>query len=333
MLMLDNLVMLTNLAFCRPKITSNEENMMKRGFLVFALCTLLSTSAWAGLEVVKTSVVPEIDGVEDSVWASAPELTVQVAQVPAAIIAKNKEMQTGKYAKNWTKAKPNATTDVKLKALYSDDMIFIRAKWADNSMDDQHKPFKWEGSKDDGEYIAGKEREDRLAFQFPIKGEFSANMLAEVESVVDVWQWKAARTNAAGVIHDKTHIRSMKQLTGKFSTHYSAGGKEIYVARPGDGGKSPYKSNKIDPFEYQGDVIAQYVPLVPDVADAADVKAKGVWKDGFWTVEIARKLDTGNHDTDSVFDPAKGSKSAIAVFDHAGDHFHAASDIFDLTFK
>ena len=275
---------------------------MKKLILLLAV-VLIACPAWAAtLTVVKTTTVPEIDGVEDAAWGVAPELTVSVAPVPAPIAAMNKEKQNGKYAKNWTKEKPNATTAVKLKALYSDDTIFIRAMWADSSRDDQHKPFKWEGSKEDGEYLAGKEREDRLAFQFPIKGEFSANMLGEVEAVVDIWQWKAARTNAAGVAHDKSHVRSMQPLTGKFSTHYSGGGKEIYVTRPGDGGVSPYKSNKIDPFEYQGDVVVQYLPVVPDVADAADVKAKGAWKDGFWTVEIARKLDTGHHDSDTVFD-------------------------------
>ena len=158
-------------------------------------------------------------------------------------------------------------------------------------------------------------------------------MLAEVDSVIDMWQWKAARTNAAGILHDKHHVRSQTPLAGKFSTHYSAGGKEIHIVRKNDGDVSPYQSNKIDPFIYQGDVVAQYIPFVPEVADAADVQAKGSWKDGFWTVEIARKLDTGHHDSDTVFDPAKSIQTAIAVFDSAGDHFHAVSNEINISFK
>ena len=288
--------------------------MLKKILPVFVVsCLLVSPALAASLQVVKATSVPAIDGIDEAAWAAAPELSVPVAPIPGNMAAMNKQMQKGKYAKNWTKSKSNATSTVKLKALYTDDMIYLQARWADDSKDDQHKPFKWEGSKEDGEYLAGKEREDRLAFQFPIKGEFSSNMLAEVESVVDVWQWKAARTNAAGLMHDKTHIRSMQPLTGKFSTHYSAAGKEIYVARPGDGGASPYKSNKVDPFEYQGDVVAKYLPVVPDVADAADVKAKGAWKDGVWTLEIARKLDTGNHASDSVFVRAPDANIACRV--------------------
>ena len=300
----------------------------------FCAALLLASPSWAEtLTVTKTASVPVIDGVEEAAWAAAPETKIAVGQVPEAMIATNKEKQAGKYAKNWAKSKPNATTEVGLKAMYSDDMIFIRAKWADSSQDDQHKPFKWEGSKEGGEYLKGKEREDRLAIQWPISGEFNSNMLAEVDAVLDVWQWKAARTNAAGIIHDKSHIRSTKPLTGKFSTHYSSSGKEVYVARPGDGGVSPYKSNKIDPFEYQGDMVVQYIPVVPDVADAADVQARGIWESGLWTVEIARKLDTGNHATDTVFDPSKQTQAAIAVFDHAGDHFHATSNEIDVVFK
>jgi hypothetical protein len=212
-------------------------------------------------------------------------------------------------------------------------MIYFQAKWADTSMDDQQSPFKWKGTKEDGEYLGGKEREDRFAMQFPISGEFDSNMLAEVDAVIDMWQWKAARTNAAGIIHDKHQIRSTEPLTGKFSTHYSANGKEVYLSRRDDGGVSPYKSNIIDPFIYQGDIVAQYIPFVPDVADAADVQAKGVWKDGIWTLEIARKLDTGHHDTDSVFVPGKPTQTAIAVFNQAGDHFHAMSNEIDITYK
>mgnify|MGYP002640585990 CR=1 FL=1 len=308
--------------------------MLKKVLTAIAIISLFTSPALSEtLEVIKATTAPTIDGVDEGAWATAPVLAVAVSQIPDKIVDVNKEKQTGKYAQNWTKTKPNDTHEVKLKAMYSGDMIYFQAQWADSTMDDQHKPFKWEGDKADGEYVNGKEREDRLALQFPISGDFNSNMLAEASSVIDMWQWKAARTNAAGVIHDKHHLRSTSPLSGKFSTHYSAGGKEVYLARKNDGGESPYKSNKIDPFVYQGDVIAQYIPYVPAAADAADVQAKGAWKDGIWTVEIARKLDTGNHETDTIFDPAKPTQMAIAVFDKAGDHFHAISNEIDVLFK
>jgi hypothetical protein len=72
---------------------------------------------------------------------------------------------------------------------------------------------------------------------------------------------------------------------------------------------------------------------VPENQDAADVKAKGVWHSGFWTVEAGRDLDTGHVDTDTVFDPAKDIEMAIAVFNQVGDHFHAVSKSIKLVYK
>ncbi len=291
-----------------------------------------AASAQEAVKAKKVSQAPEVDGVAEAVWDSAPENVIKVSKIPEKIISTNKEKQKGKYAKNWAKSKYTTVPEVKLKVVYTDDSIYFLATWMDDSKDDQHKPWKWEGDKETGEYIAGKEREDRLSFMFPIKGDFAANMLSDGERTVDVWQWKAARTNSAGIIHDKSHNYSKTAPKGKFSTHYTASGNETYIARVSDGGKSPYKSNKIDPFEYQGDFVLQYNPYVPDAPDAADVKAKGVWENGSWTVETGRKLNTGHEETDSVFDPAKGTEMSIAVFNNVGDHFHAVSQVLKIVF-
>lgn len=212
-------------------------------------------------------------------------------------------------------------------------MIYFLARWKDSTKDGQHKPWKWEGDKETGEYKAGKEREDRLSFMFPIKGEFHPNMLNDAERTVDVWQWKAARTNPAGIIHDKSHIYSKSPLKGTFSKHYTAAGTEVFVSRPGDGGVSPYKSNKVDPFVFQGEVVPRYIPFVPEAADASDVQAKGAWKAGVWTVESGRKLNTGHGATDTVFEAGVESKVAIAVFNSVGDHFHAVSQTIKLVYE
>ncbi len=308
---------------------------MKKRMLVLTLALCIGASnvcAQEPLHVKKVTAAPGIDGTADAVWDSAPSTLVKVRPIPAAVMAVNKEKDHGKYAKNWAKPLSAQDGEVELKAVYTDDEVFFLARWKDDTKDDQHKPWKWEGDKETGEYLAGKEREDRLAFMFPLQGEFPAAMLSGHEATVDMWQWKAARTNAAGVIHDKTHSYSKTEPKGKFASHYTAEGDVIYVARPGDGGESPYKSNKVDPFTHQGETVAQYIPVVPGAADAADVKAKGLWQDGSWTVEIGRKLNTGHAESDTVFDPAKGSATSIAVFNHAGDHFHATSGKIDIVF-
>lgn len=54
-----------------------------------------------------------------------------------------------------------------------------------------------------------------------------------------------------------------------------------------------------------------------------DIKGKGVWKDGRWTVEMSRKLDTGHPENDVIFKPETG-KTKYYLFDAA---------VFDRTIK
>lgn len=301
--------------------------------LTVLFCGVVSVSAEEILHVVKVATAPTIDGTAETLWDAAQPTVVKVARIPKEIVAVNLAKQQGKYAKNWKKTKFTEISEVELRAIRTDERIFFLARWKDDTQDIEHKPWKWQGDKKTGEYTAGNEREDRLSFMFQLKGEFRANMLDDTERVVDVWQWKAARTNPAGIIHDKTHIYSKVPLKGKYSIHYTASGKEVYISRPGDGAVSPYKSNKIDPFVYQGDKVPRYIAIVPENQDATDVKAKGVWQAGAWVVEAGRKLDTGHADTDTVFDPAKDTEMAIAVFNQVGDHFHAVSETIKLVYK
>jgi len=71
------------------------------------------------------------------------------------------------------------------------------------------------------------------------------------------------------------------------------------------------------PTEHKGDTVPQFVPGKP-TGSAADVRAKGTWADGKWTLVLARKLDTGNKD-DTTFDPARSYKMALGAFDKTGD--------------
>ena len=301
--------------------------------LVLLVGGISSAAAQEVLTVLKVSAAPAIDGSADSIWEKAAPTVITVRKIQDKIIATNRAKQTGKYSKNWQKNKYTEISEVELRAIRTDDKIFFMARWKDSTRDDQHKPWKWQGDKETGEYIAGKEREDRLAFMFPIKGQFRANMLDGTERTTDIWQWKAARTNPVGILHDKSHIYSSSPLTGTFSKHYTADGTEMYVSRPGDGDVSPYKSNKVDPFVYQGDMVPRYLPFIPEEPDAADVSAKGKFENGVWTVETGRELNTGHTTTDTVFDPTRETTFAIAVFNNVGDHFHAVSQVIKLVYE
>ncbi len=306
--------------------------MNKAQFLaVGTILPLTLVQAEETLHVVKVEKAPTVDGTTEEIWDNIPETVISLARIPQQLVDANKQYQKGKYTKKWQQEKYTKATKLRLKAARSNDKIFFLARWQDDSKDDLHKPWKWEGDKASGEYLSGKEREDRFAFMFPISGKFSSNKLSGNEMVADVWQWKAARTNPVGIIHDKSHIVSKDKPKGKSALHYTAAGEAVYVSRPGDG-PSPYKSNKIDPFTHQGDVISRYIPTKPDHPDAIDVQAKGVWSNNNWIVEIGRKLDTGNPATDIRFDTATETYLAAAVFNHAGDHFHAVSSVIKVVF-
>jgi hypothetical protein len=52
-------------------------------------------------------------------------------------------------------------------------------------------------------------------------------------------------------------------------------------------------------LDYQGDMVRRFTTRTPQ-SSRADIKAKGVWADGRWTIEFARALDTGAQD-DVIF--------------------------------
>jgi DMSO reductase family type II enzyme heme b subunit len=297
-----------------------------------ALGALVATPA-LGEEILvakKVTAPPVVDGVADTVWADVKPALVTLAKVPGAIVDKNKELQKGKYAKNWTKDEGGVVTQVELKAVYTDTDIYFLTTWKDATKNDTYKIYHWD--KEKKEYLEGKEKEDRITLQFPISGDWNACMLGGTSYVTDIWNWKAARTNPAGLAHDKYHVYSTTEPKGKFASHYGADGKTVYVLRPNDGNVEPYKEKSIDPFTFQGDDVPRYEPIVPSNADAADVKAKGAWANGAWVVEMGRKLNTGNKESDAVLDPAKGTTFTVAVHDNSGDHFHTTSGTVKLEF-
>jgi hypothetical protein len=70
--------------------------------------------------------------------------------------------------------------------------------------------------------------------------------------------------------------------------------------------------------------------------DSADIRGKGVWEDGMWTVEFARKLVTPSEKDVQFEDLKKISYFGIALFDNAeGDdrEKHTRSDLHPFSFS
>lgn len=215
-------------------------------------------------------------------------------------------------------------SSVEIKAVVHGDMIYMLAVWEDSSKDVLHKPYKWdEGSKS---YKKTKQMEDRFAVSLAMSGDFSANKIGGNVFEADIWHWKAQRSNTVGLAHDKRWKIDTKPFKGakKWTT---PDGKTVYVARKSDKGGRLYKPKKYD--VKQGDIMSRY-EVNPNVKGSlADIKAKGVWKDGHWYLEMARKLDTG-HPDDAVIPAAGSIKIAVAAFNHVDGRNHSSSEIIVL---
>ncbi|MDH3595431.1 MAG: ethylbenzene dehydrogenase-related protein [Rhodospirillales bacterium] len=220
---------------------------------------------------------------------------------------------------------------VELRAVVRGDTIYVLAVWDDPTEDILHKPYGWDEASQS--YKKLKRMEDRLAISLRMSGNFSQNKMDGSEFVADVWHWKAARSNPAGVAHDKmwkvslTPFEKGKDVDEKGGALKTPDGRTLYIARPSDAGPRLYKPVKYD--VKQGDVMSRYEVNTSPSGSIADVKAKGVWRNGRWYLELARKLDTGNPD-DAVI-PASGSiEIAIAAFDSVGGAKHSVSETIVL---
>lgn len=213
---------------------------------------------------------------------------------------------------------------VELRAAVHGDMIYVLAVWDDPTENAAHKPYAWDDASQ--AYKKTKEMEDRLAINWKMSGNFSANKIDGSEFEADVWHWKAGRSNPAGLAHDKMWkvSKSPFKKAKKFKT---PSGGEIYMARMSDKGDRLYSSTKYDKKEQ--DVMPRYKVNMSATGSIADVKAKGVWQNGRWYLEMARKLDTGNPD-DAVIPVGGEIEFAIAAFNSVGGKKHSVSEILVL---
>jgi hypothetical protein len=249
---------------------------------------------------------PEIDGrADDAAWRKASALEVVVRRP----------------------LQPNegASTDVHLRSVHTSTHVYFLVRWRDETRDDvAHKPWVWNAAKN--AYEEGPEREDMLALAFQHTGTFDADMLSGQLGVWDVWQWKAVRTNPQGYAMDRTHRYTAEKPEGKANSHQAKNGQTIWIARPEDAGDTVERKQPA-PATHQGDRVPQYLPGTP-VGSAADVRAKGTWEGGWWTLELGRQLNTGNAD-DTPFEQGLTYRFGVGTHDRTGD-MDKASGVLEL---
>lgn len=259
------------------------KSLFKIIFLLTLTFSMISAPAYAAqtLAVSKAKEAPVLDGsATDSAWNNAKAITIRDRGVDR---------------------------DITLKAVYTGDTVFFLVQYTDPSEDRLHKPWVWD--KELKAYKLGPQREDTFAFKWNMEDkEVDLSNFSDDLYIADVWYWKANRTDPLGYADDKHHILASEP--GKKAKELkSKSGKTRYFMRVGDAGKSAQKKRILT--SYEGDIQSQYLVVEPE-GSRADIRAKGTWKDGVWTIEFSRKLNTGNPD-DLQLDPASGKKYFFGV--------------------
>lgn len=218
---------------------------------------------------------------------------------------------------------PSGKMTVSVWGLWSQDRIWFLARWPDDELNDQHRPWVW--SREDKAYVAGKDIEDALSISFAKNGRIGDCMLAGNEAVADLWTWRAGRTNPAGSADDATLTLTFTRIP-RANYYQTKNGRTVWVKETPDAGTPAYQSQVVGTFS--GDRVPRYSSRKP-AGSIADVAAKGVWKDGFWTVEFSRKLAAADGG-DVAFAPGRDVPFSIAVFDHREGIDHSTSREFLL---
>ncbi|MBI4650123.1 hypothetical protein HY745_02335 [Candidatus Desantisbacteria bacterium] len=213
-----------------------------------------------------------------------------------------------------------------IKSVYTTNYIYFYIQWEDYTENVTHKTWLWD--KNTKQYITGDDIEDKLNLMFAIKNNFSACMLTGLDYQADLWEWAAAKTNPSGFADDQKITISTKPIK-RANSFKSNNGRKVWIKNDFDPGSASYEQNII--IDYKWDKVPRYIPKNP-TGSRADIKAKGVWKDSIWMLEMRRKLLTDDKENDVQFNTNKKYPFAIAIYDHEELNNHYTSDELLLIF-
>jgi hypothetical protein len=305
----------------------------------------------------RATAAPELDGVMDSVWQSAPEMEVLV-----------------RGGRNL----PEGRTEVKLRALYTDDMVYFLVQYRDPTESVRRSPWvkqadgSWAKLRDPSDKGGDNNLyyEDKFAMiwnisspAFEQKGCMSACHVGEGKPFgnkytasagerLDMWHWKGVRTGYTGQMDDQyvdsTRYDPVKaKEAGRHSDPKTAGGYVDNVREDGKGPKYALKGNRpappywildaekeaVDDAKYRAGDEVPGIVVAPFTGDRGDIAARFTYKDGVRTIEIARRRVTGSEYDVQFDDPKKTYAFGVAVFDNAQVRHAYSPGVLKMVFE
>ena len=217
--------------------------------------------------------------------------------------------------------------EASVKALYTDEEVFLSVRWPDATQNRDHHPWTWDANQQ--RYIEGSQIEDSVLLSFEAGCEWTPSLLSGYIYDFDGWHWLAARSDPLGQaldLYGNTKNREERDMNFgvqqsripvdhwqlKFTENnfvdMNANWNEldrvylkqpvnntVYVRALPDGYRPPPYFELLPPPsivpEDEGQTYPQFSPVKLS-GDAGEVSAKGHWEDGFWTVEFRRVLRT-----------------------------------------
>lgn len=198
-----------------------------------------------------------------------------------------------------------------LQSVHTTEEIFFLVTYPDRAPSETHRSWGWDAN--EGVYKPLGDREDVFVFKWSMVGNRVNLSFRDAQPHrADIWYWKARRTNPMGYADDKMQIvqpEFQKDTAVLASPSYGS----LYLVRPGDEGRAAFEEKIF--YTYQGDVLPRFYAQQPQ-GSRADVRAKGTWSQGLWTIEFGRKLKTG-HDDDLAFDLGGVYLFAVSCYEMA----------------
>ncbi|MBW2252008.1 MAG: hypothetical protein JRF60_15620 [Deltaproteobacteria bacterium] len=257
--------------------------------------------------------------------------------------------------------------EFKAKSVYTKNKIFFRFEWTDKDKSMNKKRWKYSG----GEWTKIKGDEDRLGVTWEINriNKFATKgcaVLCHNESKNekdwyyavssskekgDMWHWKAVRSNPVGYTEDGFVTTNPSKKPEEGRKRDAGSGTKAKSNRTKDKSKPAFMQDPSKSPSLPGSLLVDEAVEIKDYSifkdrdeipgymlytewkdSFSDLKTKGVWKNGRWTLVISRKLNTG-YDDDVQFNTRKKYPFAIAVFDNAHEHNSYNSEPLKLLFK
>lgn len=205
-----------------------------------------------------------------------------------------------------------AGIEVSLSAVYTDRKIFFLVDFPDPEPSTIHKAWQWDSEKKI--YLMGPTREDVFVLKWNLEpNPVDLSIFADNAYRADIWFWKACRTDPVGFADDKHQSLHTEPFDGARQI-MSKSKHPRYLIRSGDQGKAAYVTKIFT--DNQGETVPRFENIIP-TGSRADIRAKGRWADGRWTIEFSRALDTG-HDDDIQFKPGGTYQFGISRYEIAG---------------